>query len=59
MEIAWCWLCAGQMFLLKVVAIEAGYVGIKHIFCVSAFGINYIIHVFRTVYFRLAESLGG
>lgn len=32
MDIAWCWLCAGQMFLLKGIAIEAGYVGIKHIF---------------------------
>lgn len=43
MERAWCWLCAGQMFLLKVIVIEVGYVGIKHVFPVSAFGINYII----------------
>lgn len=41
MEIAWFGLCTGQMFLLKVIVIETGYVGIKHIFCVSAFGINY------------------
>lgn len=27
---------------LKVIAIEADCVGIKHILCVSAFGINYI-----------------
>lgn len=40
MERAWCWLCAGQMFLLKVIVIEVGYVGIKHVFPVSAFGIN-------------------
>lgn len=41
MVIAWFGLCTGQMSLLKVIAIETGYVGIKHIFCVSTFGINY------------------
>lgn len=29
MEITWCLLYTGQMFLLKVIAIEIGYVGIK------------------------------
>ena len=29
MEIAWCWLYTGQMFLVKVIAVEIGCVGIK------------------------------
>lgn len=34
MEIACCLLYTGQMFLLKVIAIEIGYVGIKlYILC--------------------------
>lgn len=58
METAWCLLYACQIFLLKVIAVDIGYVGIK-LFSVSTFGINCVIFCFQSFCFRLTENSGG